>query len=201
MLHICDIPYGALRCQVPSSNAVLSRRPSRDMKMAKSGEEAERALANMARAARKVGPNDRVVELRKVCRLSCVLNLRERFCLKLFVFLEMYICAKIGFRCTRQYLQNNQRAAPLTLLMCRMETNSRRSTTYGIACWSCLTRIDLPALHSRTSLITRHRARSTITLSRLCSQWDWSSRRTKGETSTSLTSSRTQTLQGKKSSM
>lgn len=29
-------------------------------------EDAEKRLANMARAARKVGPNDRVVELRKV---------------------------------------------------------------------------------------------------------------------------------------
>lgn len=34
--------------------------------MAKSDEDSERAVANMARAARKVGPNDRVVELRKV---------------------------------------------------------------------------------------------------------------------------------------
>lgn len=36
------------------------------MRMAKDDEENERALANVARAARKVGPNDRVVELRKV---------------------------------------------------------------------------------------------------------------------------------------
>lgn len=34
--------------------------------MAQTEEEQERALANMARAARKVGPNDRVIELRKV---------------------------------------------------------------------------------------------------------------------------------------
>lgn len=43
------------------------------MRMAQSNEEKERALANMARAARKVGPNDRVVELAKVSRLSLLL--------------------------------------------------------------------------------------------------------------------------------
>lgn len=37
------------------------------LSMAKGSEEVERQLSNMARAARKVGPNDRVVELRKVC--------------------------------------------------------------------------------------------------------------------------------------
>lgn len=40
-----------------------------------SDEESERALTNMARAARKVGPNDRVVELRKVRRVERLLRL------------------------------------------------------------------------------------------------------------------------------
>lgn len=44
--------------------------------MAQSEEEKDRALANMARAARQVGPNDRVVELRKP--LGLVLEEDER---------------------------------------------------------------------------------------------------------------------------
>lgn len=40
-------------------------------------EEAARQLANMARAARKVGPNDRVVELRKVSSLCVYFGLQH----------------------------------------------------------------------------------------------------------------------------
>lgn len=70
--------------------AAVPRSPSRGMRMAQTNEEKERALTNMARAARKVGPNDRVVELRKVSRLSllvlvllqvfydCTLSQRDR---------------------------------------------------------------------------------------------------------------------------
>ncbi|CAM9474455.1 unnamed protein product [Laminaria digitata] len=46
------------------------------MQMAQSDEEKDRALANMARAARQVGPNDRVVEVRKP--LGLVLEEDER---------------------------------------------------------------------------------------------------------------------------
>lgn len=50
----------------------MSRRASRGtLSMAKDGE-VDRQLNNMARAARKVGPNDRVVELRKVWWLPLV---------------------------------------------------------------------------------------------------------------------------------
>lgn len=50
------------------STSAVSRQPSRGMlsMVSKKDEEAARQLSNMARAARKVGPNDRVVELRKV---------------------------------------------------------------------------------------------------------------------------------------
>ncbi|CAB1117692.1 unnamed protein product [Ectocarpus sp. CCAP 1310/34] len=49
------------------STSAVSRQPSRGMlsMASKKDEEAARQLSNMARAARKVGPNDRVVELRK----------------------------------------------------------------------------------------------------------------------------------------
>lgn len=50
------------------STSAVSRQTSRGMlsMASKKDEEAARQLSNMARAARKVGPNDRVVELRKV---------------------------------------------------------------------------------------------------------------------------------------
>ncbi|CAM9183196.1 unnamed protein product [Ectocarpus fasciculatus] len=54
--------------QGPSvSTSGVSRQPSKGMlsMASKKDEEAARQLSNMARAARKVGPNDRVVELRK----------------------------------------------------------------------------------------------------------------------------------------
>lgn len=51
----------------PASSSAVSRKASRGMlSMAKKDEEVDRQISNMARAARKVGPNDRVVELRKV---------------------------------------------------------------------------------------------------------------------------------------
>lgn len=40
--------------------------------VSKKDEETNRQLSNMARAARKVGPNDRVVELRKVIILRII---------------------------------------------------------------------------------------------------------------------------------
>lgn len=53
-----------------SSSSAVTRKASKGvLSMAKKDEEVDRQLSNMARAARKVGPNDRVVELRKVCVL------------------------------------------------------------------------------------------------------------------------------------
>lgn len=56
------------RAQAASTMNPMARTASqsRGMQMAVMDEDSERALANMARAARKIGPNDRVVELRKV---------------------------------------------------------------------------------------------------------------------------------------
>lgn len=52
----------------PSASSAVPRKASRGMlSMAGKDGEVDRQLSNMARAARKVGPNDRVVELRKVC--------------------------------------------------------------------------------------------------------------------------------------
>eukprot|EP00752_Nemacystus_decipiens_P009173 g8194.t1 len=59
-----------------SSSAVSRKAPRGMLSMASKDEEVERQLANMARAARKVGPNDRVVELRKP--LGLVLEEDER---------------------------------------------------------------------------------------------------------------------------
>lgn len=55
--------------------------------MAKKDEEVDRQLSNMARAARKVGPNDRVVELRKVRNYDASRLTSETLFFGLFMFI------------------------------------------------------------------------------------------------------------------